>query len=193
MERKLYAGLGVPAELLQNRRPFSLPTREEMRAREQQRYEEDARVFEALDRAGRFPPLWPEMEPVVSPSRPWTITETEGITIINSRVLPLVEALRASGDLPLSEDAEAALRLAAMDPPYQDRSGAMSAHFSLLFGAVGISYVTTPAYPHPRINTKEPKSRRWDLIKRGYEHPHSSESCIVYPTNWERLLEEDAL
>ena len=109
MERKLYAGLGVPAELLQNRRPFSLPTREEMRAREQQRYEEDARVFEALDRAGRFPPLWPEMEPVVSPSRPWTITETEGITIINSRVLPLVEALRASGDLPLSEDAEAAL------------------------------------------------------------------------------------
>mgnify|MGYP000264005198 CR=1 FL=1 len=93
----------------------------------------------------------------------------------------------------IRNDAEAALRLAAMDPPYQDRSGAMSAHFSLLFGAVGISYVTTPAYPHPRINTKVPKSRRWDLIKRGYEHPHSSESCIVYPTNWERLLEEDAL
>lgn len=191
-EREIYMGLGVPAHMLQNRCPFSLPTQEEIRARELQRNEEDARVFEALDQVGRFPPSWPEMEPVML-SRPWTITETEGITIINSRVLPLVEALRAGGDLHLSEDAEAALRLAAMDPPYHDRSGAMSAQFRLLYGGVGTSHVTTPADQHAMIITNEPKSRRWDLIKRGYEHPRSSESCIVYPTNWQRLLEDDAL
>lgn len=82
--REIYAGLGIPADMLQNRCPFPLLTQEEMRAREQQRYEEDERVFALLDRIVLYGWHPPEMAPQ---SRPWTITETEGITTYWQRLL----------------------------------------------------------------------------------------------------------